>query len=179
MYGCTTIRVVVVRLKGVVTRLSRSAEPSGNLREAVSFNSRSSLLKLKETSLWTQRNVSFRLFNHILSLIQTSEYAYSIISFCLFKHLNTPAELSPSSGRTGCFIELSFLAGDEDAALSRGLIYLLAIEIMIISFSSFLYRVGEAMKVVPETMSKRMNFWVKIPTVLFLFATKYARFLCF
>jgi hypothetical protein len=71
------------------------------------------------------------------------------------------------------------LAGDEDAALSRGLIYLLAIEIMIISFSSFLYRVGEAMKVVPETMSKRMNFWVKIPTVLFLFATKYARFLCF
>ena len=34
------------------------------------------------------------------------------------------------------------------------------------------------MNVVPETMSKRMNFWVKIPTVLFLFATKYARFLC-
>ena len=32
------------------------------------------------------------------------------------------------------------------------------------------------MKVVPETMSKRMNFWVKIPTILFLFATKYARF---
>ena len=35
------------------------------------------------------------------------------------------------------------------------------------------------MKVVPETMSKRMNFWVEIPTVLFLFAAKYARFLCF
>ena len=35
------------------------------------------------------------------------------------------------------------------------------------------------MKVVSETMSKRMNFWVKIPTVLFLIATKYARFLCF
>lgn len=50
--------------------------------------------------------------------------------FCLFKHLNTPAELSPSSGRTGCFVELTFLAGDEDAALSRGLIYLLAIEII-------------------------------------------------
>lgn len=66
----------------------------------------------------------------LLSLIQTSEYAYSIIIFCLFKHLNTPAELSPSSGRAGCFIELSFLAGDEDAALSRGLIYLLAIEII-------------------------------------------------
>lgn len=41
-----------------------------------------------------------------------------------------PAELSPSSGRTGCFIELSFLAGDEDAALSRGFIYLLTIEII-------------------------------------------------
>lgn len=41
-----------------------------------------------------------------------------------------PAELSPSSGRTGCFIELSFLAGDEDAALGRGFIYLLAIEII-------------------------------------------------
>ena len=163
----------------MLTRLSSSAEPSGNLREAVSFNSGSSLLKLKETSLWTQRNVSFRLFNHILSLIQTSEYAYSIIIFCLFKHLKSPAELSSSPGRAGCFIELTFLAGDEDAALSRGLIYLLAIEIMIISFSSFLWRVGEAMKVVPETMSKRMNFWVKIPTVLFLFATKYARFLCF
>ena len=66
----------------------------------------------------------------LLSLIQTSEYAYSIIIFCLFKHLNTPAELSPSSGRTGCFIELSFLAGDEDASLSRGFIYLLAIEII-------------------------------------------------
>ena len=34
------------------------------------------------------------------------------------------------------------------------------------------------MKVVPETMSKRMNFWLKIPTVLFLFATEYARFFC-
>lgn len=41
-----------------------------------------------------------------------------------------PAELSPSFGRTGCFIELTFLAGDEDAALGRGLIYLLAIEII-------------------------------------------------
>ena len=72
----------------------------------------------------------FRLFNHILSLIQTSEYAYSIIIFCLFKHLKSPAELSPSSGRTGCFVELTFLAGDEDAALGRGLIYLLTIEII-------------------------------------------------
>ena len=114
----------------LLTRLSRSAEPRGNLREAVSFNSRSSLLKLKETSLWTQRNVSFCLFNHILSLIQTSEYAYSIIIFCLFKHLKSPAELSPSSGRAGSFIELTFLAGDEDAALSWALIYLLAIEII-------------------------------------------------
>ena len=35
------------------------------------------------------------------------------------------------------------------------------------------------MKVVPETMSKRMIFWVKNPTVQFLIATKYARFLCF
>ena len=35
------------------------------------------------------------------------------------------------------------------------------------------------MEVVPEAMEKRMNFWVKIPIVLFLFATKYARFLCF
>lgn len=130
MYSCTTIRVVVVRLKGVATRLSRSAEPSGNLREAVSFNSKSSLLKLKEASLWTQRNVFFRLFNHILSLIQTSEYAYSIIIFCLFKHLNSPAELSSSPGRAGCFVELTFLAGDEDAALGWSLIYLLAIEII-------------------------------------------------
>ena len=152
MYGCTTIRVVVVRLKGVVTRLGRPADcsrqscwlgsadllslvttfekQSPSTRKAVSFNSKSSLLKLKETSLWTQRNVSFRLFNHILSLIQTSEYANSIISFCLFKHLNSPAELSPSSGRAGSFIELTFLAGDEDAALNRGFIYLLAIEII-------------------------------------------------
>ena len=59
-----------------------------------------------------------RLFNHILSLIQTSEYAYSIIIFSLFKHLKSPAELSPSSGRAGSFIELTFLTGDEDAALS-------------------------------------------------------------
>ena len=66
----------------------------------------------------------------LLSLIQTSEYAYSIIIFCLFKHLKSPAELSPSSGRTGCFVELTFLAGDEDAALGRGLIYLLTIEII-------------------------------------------------
>ena len=50
--------------------------------------------------------------------------------FCLFKHLKSPAELSPSSGRTGCFVELTFLAGDEDAALGRGLIYLLTIEII-------------------------------------------------
>ena len=35
------------------------------------------------------------------------------------------------------------------------------------------------MVVVPEAMEKRMNFWVKIPTVLFLFATKYARLSCF
>ena len=35
------------------------------------------------------------------------------------------------------------------------------------------------MKVVPETMSKRMIFLVKNPTVQFLIATKYARFLCF
>ena len=35
------------------------------------------------------------------------------------------------------------------------------------------------MDVVPETMSKRMNFWVKISTILFLFTTKYARFSCF
>ena len=66
----------------------------------------------------------------LLSLIQSYSFAYSIISFRLFKHLNTPAELSPSFGRTGCFIELTFLAGDEDAALGRGLIYLLAIEII-------------------------------------------------
>ena len=66
----------------------------------------------------------------LLSLIQSYPFAYSIISFCLFKHLNSPAELSPSTGRTGCFIELTFLAGDEDAALGRGLIYLLAIEII-------------------------------------------------
>ena len=66
----------------------------------------------------------------LLSLIQTSEYAYSIIIFCLFKHLNSPAELSSSPGRAGSFIELTFLAGDEDAALSRGFIYLLAIEII-------------------------------------------------
>ena len=152
MYGCTTIRVVVVRLKGVVSRLSRPADcsrqscwlgsagllslvaifekQSPSTQEAVSLNSRSSLLKLKETFPWTQRNVSFCLFNHILSLIQTSEYAYSIIIFCLFKHLNTPVELSPSSGRAGSFIELTFLARDEDAALGRGLIYLLAIEII-------------------------------------------------
>ena len=91
---------VVVRLKGVVTRLSRSAEPSGNLREAVSFNSRSSLLKLKETSLWTQRNVFFRLFNHILSLIQTSEYAYSNIWIRLFNHNLLLIQTSEFSSRT-------------------------------------------------------------------------------
>ena len=152
VYGCTTIRVVVVRLKGVVTRLGRPADcsrqscwlgsagllslvaifekQSPSTREAVSLNSRSSLLKLKETFPWTQRNVSFCLFNHILSLIQTSEYAYSIIIFCLFKHLNSPAELSPSSGRTGSFIALTFLAGDKDAASGWSLIYLLAIEII-------------------------------------------------
>ena len=56
------------------------------------------------------------MIKHLLLLIQTSEYAYSNISFCLFKHLNSPAELSPSSGRAGSFIELTFLAGDEDAA---------------------------------------------------------------
>ena len=77
-----------------------------------------------------KRLLSLRLFNHILSLIQTSEYAYSIIIFCLFKHLNSPAELSSSPGRAGCFVELTFLAGDEDAALGRGLIYLLTIEII-------------------------------------------------
>ena len=111
VYGCTTIRVVVVRLKGVVTRLGRPADCSRqtcwlgsaellslvatfekqslSTRKPVSFNSKSSLFKLKKTFLWTQRNVSFRLFNHILSLIQTSEYAYSIIFFRLFNHLNT------------------------------------------------------------------------------------------
>ena len=41
-----------------------------------------------------------------------------------------PVELSPSSGRAGSFIELTFLTGDEDAALGRGFIYLLAIEII-------------------------------------------------
>ena len=63
-------------------------------------------------------------------LIQSSPSAYSNISFCLFKHLNSPAELSPSPGRAGCFVELTFLTGDKDAALGRGLIYLLAIEII-------------------------------------------------
>ena len=36
IYSRTTKGCVVVRLKGVVTRLSRSAEPSGNLLETVS-----------------------------------------------------------------------------------------------------------------------------------------------
>ena len=94
------------------------------------MNPKKRLLSLIQSYPFAYSIISFRLFNHILSLIQTSEYAYSIIIFCLFKHLNSPAELSSSSGRTGCFIELSFLAGDEDAALSRGLIYLLAIEII-------------------------------------------------
>ena len=35
------------------------------------------------------------------------------------------------------------------------------------------------MNVVPGAMEKRMDFWVKIPTIQFLFGTKYARFLCF
>ena len=103
VYGCTTIGCMVVRLKGVVTRLGRPADcsrqscwlgsaellslvatfekQSPSTREAVSLNSRSSLLKLKETSPWTQRNVSFCLFNHILLLIQPSEFASRTISF--------------------------------------------------------------------------------------------------
>ena len=125
VYGCTTIRVVVVRLKGVVTRLSRPADcsrqscwlgsagllslvaifekQSPSTREAVSFNSKSSLLQLEKQSPKTKRDVSLnpkkrlllliqsypfvysniwiRLFNHILLLIQTSEYASRTISF--------------------------------------------------------------------------------------------------
>ena len=81
---------------GLLSLVATFEKQSPLTRKVVSFNSKSSLLKLKETSLWTQRNVSFRLFNHILSLIQTSEYAYSIIFFCLFNHLPAPAELSPS-----------------------------------------------------------------------------------
>ena len=79
VYGCTTIRVVVVRLKGVATRLSRPAEPSGNLREAVSFNLRNYLFKLKETSPWTQRDVSFsQLSRYILSnKVPHSSYEYT------------------------------------------------------------------------------------------------------
>ena len=94
------------------------------------MNPKKRLLSLIQSYPFAYSIISFRLFNHILSLIQTSEYAYSIIIFCLFKHLNTPAELSSSPGRAGCFVELTFLAGDEDAALNRGLIYLLAIEII-------------------------------------------------
>ena len=51
----------------------------------------------------------------LLSLIQTSEFSSRTIFF---------------PGRAGCFVELTFLAGDEDAALGRGLIYLLTIEII-------------------------------------------------
>ena len=129
VYGCTTIRVVVVRLKGVVTRLSRPADcsrqscwlgsagllslvaifekQSPSTQEAVSFNSRSSLLKLKETFPWTQRNVSFCLFNHILLLIQTSEYAYSIIIFCLFNLILLLIQTSEYASRTISFLRKS------------------------------------------------------------------------
>lgn len=94
------------------------------------MNPKKRLLSLIQSYPFAYSIIFFCLFNHILSLIQTSEYAYSIIIFCLFKHLNSPAELSSSPGRTGCFVELTFLAGDEDAALGRGLIYLLTIEII-------------------------------------------------
>lgn len=90
-----------------------------------------------------------------------------------------PAELSPSFGRTGCFIELTFLAGDEDAALGRGLIYLLAIEIIDNLFLILLIQGRRGDESCAGNNVEADDFWVKNPTVLFLFATKYARFLCF
>ena len=130
VYGCTTIRVVVVRLKGVVTRLGRPADCSRQSCWLGSAGLLSLVATFEKQSPKTKRDVSLNPKKRLLSLIQTSEYAYSIIIFCLFKHLNTPAELSPSPGRAGCFVELTFLAGDEDAALGWSLIYLLAIEII-------------------------------------------------
>ena len=94
------------------------------------MNPKKRLLSLIQSYPFSYSIISFLLFKHLNTLIQSSPSAYSNISFCLFKHLNSPAELSPSSGRAGSFIELTFLAGDKDAALNRGFIYLLAIEII-------------------------------------------------
>ena len=38
MYSCTTKRCIVVRLEGDATRLSTSAEPSGNVQEDTFLN---------------------------------------------------------------------------------------------------------------------------------------------
>ena len=85
----------------------------------------------------TKRDVSLNPKKRLLSLIQSYPFAYSIIFFRLFKHLNTLIQTSEIAsrtiffpGRAGCFVELTFLAGDEDAALGWSLIYLLAIEII-------------------------------------------------
>ena len=98
VYSCTTIRVVVVRLKGIVTRLSRPADCSRqscwlgsaellslvatfekqslSTQEVVSFNSKRRLFQLKETSPWTQRNVSLNPKKRLLEPKETSPFAY-------------------------------------------------------------------------------------------------------
>ena len=129
VYGCTTIRVVVVRLKGVVTRLGRPADcsrqscwlgsaallslaatfekQSPSTRKAVSFNSKSSLLQLEKQSPKTKRDVSLNPKKRLLSLIQTSEYAYSIISFRLFNRLLSLIQTSEFASRTISFLRKS------------------------------------------------------------------------
>ena len=65
----------------LLTAVGRAAEPSGNLREAVSFNSKSSLFQLKETSLSTKRDVSLNPKKRLLEPKETSPFANLITFF--------------------------------------------------------------------------------------------------
>ena len=77
----------------VATRLSRSAEPSGNLLEAVFLYLRIYLLSLHILYLWTWLNVLLRLLSNLVLLTQQSHLACPAVSFSLLNHITSPTQV--------------------------------------------------------------------------------------
>ena len=136
VYGCTTIRVVVVRLKGVVTRLGRPADcsrqscwlgsagllslvatfekQSPTTKRDVSLNPKKRLLSLIQSYPFAYSNIWIRLFNHNLLLIQTSEFSSRTIFFPRKSRMLCRTYLSGGRWRCRLGLKSYLLAGHWD-----------------------------------------------------------------
>ena len=116
MYSRTTKGGIVVRLKGVVTRLSRAAEPSGNFLEAVSLNSIFYLFEPDQTSSFTCAVIFFSLRSHILQLTESYPSVHGAVSFKILSRLvsfTQPFALALTGRLAGCYYILS-IARDQE-----------------------------------------------------------------